>query len=968
MSLYQFKLNDITYLVIPSNNNIVLVLIYDENNVRQKTIQAPSFASQIKQNPIMSKMEPDRKKRRTSNVTKHQTVQGLLCALHPEKRSFTLERKGNNTTNIELIGSLPSGLIPNKHLMVKCSYYTLHGVNLCKQILIRRITSVKRYIQINSFRIKNCKCKGERDKIEAFHKVDALFCYVYTCSDFKYTPLTYLWGIKQLCAVAIRSFQRLNRLLQLYQSSNTGTTKFALFLPHAMQYELKSKNTMSVSTLNHDNFSSTDNNIPLHITSKVFCGMTVTQKHALWIFFQARMLMAFTGDTYVRITKHGVVTDHVCAESNPMCRIVKPQCNLNNLLRHQNTMWLAVLTHMGLPHQTASKLLSPDVFKCLSTVLLHRISEDIFTTKSLFKDTNALKAIISKDFGRTYQWSLQPNRVYERVSGGVFLVVTEQVLPNRAVLESMIRSQCDYNQLAPQVVFTHKPAVDEFWEDPQCIARVIWLCETSPSAPPPFAIFPLAEWVFVSSETKATWVQVLGSSSDARLKRRSITGSDTSPAASYVWNSECPPQPHSNARINRDEHQVIAMNNICRLPFSVLFGPGGTGKSEIISCLPLGTHLVLVHTCNARENLNNRLQSSGSGSVFQVKTVANWITRVNNSSSLKVQQQMRKEIGAFNTVVFEEFTMVPPEDFVALLSKFRQYNSLIRVLCVGDADQLPHMGPGCILREIQATFPNCCFELKKVFRQESAVGCLMAVLGQLRNKERLEFKPDDSFSIRSPGDLNTSLRKFFETHNTPKHLDDVQVIATTKALVCTVNRIAMSVLFGYNIWNGTKNNHFFIGQFVLTSSGHPVVSGGLQLEVVSIKHTKRRCDKTCENTLGLRASPSVVLALRERKRSSGTSHYEMTLQNAKRFLSPSYGMTVNKMQGCEVDRVVFLPSTTVRSSLHINFSSTLYTAVSRARKGVVVWIPDTWGHNEGFYYEYIQYNSLARRGFMTMLK
>ena len=69
-------------------------------------------------------------------------------------------------------------------------------------------------------------------------------------------------------------------------------------------------------------------------------------------------------------------------------------------------------------------------------------------------------------------------------------------------------------------------------------------------------------------------------------------------------------------------------------------------------------------------------------------------------------------------IIVDECSML---DISLTASLLKAIPAQSQILFVGDADQLPSVGAGNVLRDIIASGAVRCFELKKVFRQAQAI-------------------------------------------------------------------------------------------------------------------------------------------------------------------------------------------------------------------------------------------------------
>lgn len=160
--------------------------------------------------------------------------------------------------------------------------------------------------------------------------------------------------------------------------------------------------------------------------------------------------------------------------------------------------------------------------------------------------------------------------------------------------------------------------------------------------------------------------------------------------------------------------QVAAVRLAMRSAISVWTGPPGSGKTTALSSLAssLGLRgggpegiLFLAPTGKAVVRLREVTQCSGAS---RPMTVHRWIhQRTDGSDDDETSLKHR-------LVVVDEASMLDVLTFRDLLSRLHEDAHLV---LVGDTDQLPSVGPGCVLRDlIEARVPHA--RLSTVYRQE----------------------------------------------------------------------------------------------------------------------------------------------------------------------------------------------------------------------------------------------------------
>ena len=161
-------------------------------------------------------------------------------------------------------------------------------------------------------------------------------------------------------------------------------------------------------------------------------------------------------------------------------------------------------------------------------------------------------------------------------------------------------------------------------------------------------------------------------------------------------------------RITLSDEQTHAVEQIVARQFSVLTGGPGVGKTT--------TLLVLV---NLLEALGKRVQLAAP-----TGRAAQRMTEVIGREARTIHRMLEWQLGRFKRneenhleadfLIVDECSMLDINLTAALL---KAVAPACQVLMIGDADQLPSVGPGNVLRDIIASGRVPCVRLTRIFRQ-----------------------------------------------------------------------------------------------------------------------------------------------------------------------------------------------------------------------------------------------------------
>ena len=282
-----------------------------------------------------------------------------------------------------------------------------------------------------------------------------------------------------------------------------------------------------------------------------------------------------------------------------------------------------------------------------------------------------------------------------------------------------------------------------------------------------------------------------------------------------------------------------------------------------------------------------------------------------------------------DVVILDEVSMVDVKLFQALLAALRPS---CRIVLVGDADQLPSVGPGNILGEIlrAGTLPTV--RLNEVFRQ-AGESLIVRNAHRIVNGEMPQSggKNDDFFMIESVGLACQRLVCDLVTTRLPQAygfdpVRDIQVLCPTKVGPTgsvELNRRLQELL------NPPKPGKPQIG----SSDGGRVLRLGDKVMQIKNDYDITYERNGAEAGVGAyNGDMGIVTAVDTENRTVTVQmddrRYTYTADQLNE-LEPAYAVTVHKSQGSEFPAVV-LPAADVPARLC--YRNLLYTGVTRARK------------------------------------
>ena len=385
-----------------------------------------------------------------------------------------------------------------------------------------------------------------------------------------------------------------------------------------------------------------------------------------------------------------------------------------------------------------------------------------------------------------------------------------------------------------------------------------------------------------------------------------------------------------NFHITYEEQQRRAMVEAIATGALILTGGPGTGKTTtlrgIITLLEsMGETVVIAAPTGRAAKRISQLTGHDAKTLHRLLEVK-W-----DDSDSPVFERNEKNPLEADAIVVDEMSMVDSLLFESLL---RATKTGCRLILVGDTDQLPAVGAGCVLQDLIASATIPVVQLTQVFRQalESRIvyNAHRIVRGEtmeLDNKGDCFFMPRPSAAEVTRTVMELCCQRLPAAYGYT-HLDGIQVLcAGRKGEIGTaeINRRLQEEL---NPQDKKKAELTIEG--VTLRVGDKVMHNRNNYDIPWIRDGG-------ENGTGIFNGDIGVLEEIRLREDLLTVRYEdrvatYTRQDAQ-DLELAYAITVHKSQGSEFDAVV-MP--VFRNTPHLCYRNLLYTAVTRAKKLLIL--------------------------------
>ncbi len=364
--------------------------------------------------------------------------------------------------------------------------------------------------------------------------------------------------------------------------------------------------------------------------------------------------------------------------------------------------------------------------------------------------------------------------------------------------------------------------------------------------------------------------------------------------------------------LSKSQRQAVLAALISRL--LVITGGPGTGKTTLVRVLlDLVERLRLRGVlCAPTGRAAKRLAAASGREASTLHRLLEW-----NPREARFLRAASRPLDG-DVFVVDETSMV---DLPLLHHLLQALPPRSRLLCVGDADQLPSVGPGATLADLLASGCVPVVQLRELFRQDEK-SLIVHNAHRIRRGEPPDLPP--------PGQRADFVHIERQT--------PASILATLRQLVCERLPASLGVEAEKSIQVLTPMNRGALGTVALNAAlqewlnPHGTTVGATALRVGDkVMQVRNNYDLDVFN-----GDQGRIIAVDEKRRQvlvhfdERAVHYDF---EALHELAPAYAMTVHKAQGSEYPVVVLVLHAQHHVMLQRNL---LYTAVTRARRQVVL--------------------------------
>ena len=367
----------------------------------------------------------------------------------------------------------------------------------------------------------------------------------------------------------------------------------------------------------------------------------------------------------------------------------------------------------------------------------------------------------------------------------------------------------------------------------------------------------------------------------------------------------------------------------------VITGGPGTGKTTAINCL-INTFIhsgievkLAAPTGRAAKRMS---EATGHDAQTLHRLLEYGYSGDDELLSFSRDEENPIECGA---VIIDEMSMV---DIFLMQYLLRAIKPGTRLIMVGDADQLPSVGPGNVLYDIIESGALNVARLTEIFRQAQESQIIMNA-HRINRGERPVLDNDSDFFFTSKSNAESVLSTLIDTagHRIPRYLKctpfDIQILAPVKKGPLGVNNLNERLQEAFNPPERNKEEITVAGTTFRVGDKVMQIKNNYSLEWR--KSERGFADVDGEGIFNGDIGYIIKIAksgdITTVKFDDGKI-CEYTKEQVSELML-AYAVTIHKSQGCEFDAVI-IPLLTV-PPVFIS-RNILYTAVTRAKKMVLI--------------------------------
>ena len=362
-------------------------------------------------------------------------------------------------------------------------------------------------------------------------------------------------------------------------------------------------------------------------------------------------------------------------------------------------------------------------------------------------------------------------------------------------------------------------------------------------------------------------------------------------------------------KLSPSPSQIKSIEVALENPVSLITGGPGTGKTTIIAAI--------VNTLK-KNNLKfsvTALTGKAAERIRETEGLESIKTSTLHRLIYKQEAEKTKKIN--DIIIIDECSML---DIDLMFELMAPNDSKSKIIFVGDADQLPSIGPGQVFKDLIDSTKIPLVELKENHRQKEGSTIIEIARDVIQSKIPDINKNVKQFEFISENNEDSILKIVLEKYyNIINDISASDIISKVKILAPMRKGLVGIHNLNRNIQNRLSNNNEAFKKSDEVSL--------FQQDLV-IQNTNNYDLDLMNGEIGqiLRADEYIIVAdfKGEEKEFKGKERFQ---------LDPAYALTIHKSQGSEYDTVI-IPISEIHQ--YMLDPRLLYTAITRAKKKVIV--------------------------------